>query len=557
MTPDGNLERLSENTAIYFRGIIILFVAVLAMIKLNWNDLTKKNIKKKFLSDTKKFFREFRKLIQKSPKWSVGIMLAAVIAGALLRFILLDRPLLHDEAYTMAVWGRSDLAFAISDYHLPNNHLLNTFFVNLLYHLGARSAWLLRLPVFCCGIMVIFFSWLLGKTVYNDFAGVSAAGLTAVFPYLIDYSVNARGYEMQALFTLVTACLAFQIVRGSNLFSRLLFIVFSALNFFVLPTSLYPFCGICLWLVIETFREKRRRAEGFRSIFSIAVLTAVLTLLLYIPLLKNSGFDSLFRNVFIAPVNKEIFLPTLYTRIKESADIFFGSVPRLASIIILAGIILAPAALRMYTHKPVSPTLAMFLCLLLIIPIQRPNLWTRTLLYLYPMLLVSAAGGLSWAADSDLLRKPVIAILTLSLIITAVPQFTAAVENFGNAGSNERAIWKILAKEGYNAENVYVATVSEDNAPLWMYADFYHLPKKIFDRTKPFNTVYVYVNPENDTENGENTLDGVLAAEGPGAQFYDQDSMKIVMDEKDGILYRFSAFEDVVIREYGSAAENK
>ena len=118
------------------------------------------------------------------------------------------------------------------------------------------------------------------------------------------------------------------------------------------------------------------------------------------------------------------------------------------------------------------------------------------------------------------------------------------------SGSNEKAIWQILAKEGKNAENIYIATVSEDNAPLWMYADFYGLPEKIFDRTKPFNKVYIYVNPSNDTENGARTLEEVLAAEGPGNQFIDFDSMKNIIFLPDCLLYSAEAQNDIVEKEY-------
>ena len=557
---DGNLERLTETNALYFRLIFaLLFIACTGFVI--WGIWNKKGRREFTLSlfkfpsrcinDAKLFFKSLKRFFSNTPKWAVISITVVLLLGTLLRFLLLDRPLLHDEAYTMFTWGRSDLPFAISDYHLPNNHILNTIFVNLIYHLGARSAWLLRIPVFISGILLIFFTWLLGKYLYNDFAGITAATFVAFFPYIVEYSVNARGYEIQALLTVLSVGLALYAKRRNNSFSWFLLVIISSLNFFTIPTSLYPFGGICLWLIIEGISKKGKERKNIiiGVVFTI-VFVAILTTLLYSPLITHSGIKSLFGNVFIKPVEKSIFLSTLYTRIKESADVFFGSVPRLFSVILLMGIILSSAAFKKYTEEKLSPLTAMLFFLIIIIPLQRPNLWPRTLLYLYPLILISAAGGLYWLTETGTFRYPFMFVVFLSAAAAAAPQFVNAIENFGVPGSNEKAIWQILAKEGKNAKNIYIATVSEDNAPLWMYADFYGLPEKIFDRTKPFNKVYIYVNPSNDTENGARTLEEVLAAEGPGNQFIDFDSMKNIIFLPDCLLYSAEAQNDIVEKEY-------
>ena len=559
---DGNFERLSEDNVIFFR-LFFAFSSVFFTGFVIWGICNGKG-REKFLKSALHFpcrcakdFVVFRKkfvdLIRKSPDWSLIAIGFILFGGALLRFLLLDRPLLHDEAYTMYTWGRSDLFYVVSDYHLPNNHILNSILVNLIYHLGARSAWLLRLPVFVSGILLIFFVWVLGKAMYNDLAGTIAAVFTAFYPFLVDYSVNARGYEIQALLTVLSVGLALYAKRKDNMFAWFLLSVVSALNFFTIPTALYPFGGICLWLVIEgLFSDRKTKRKLLRNTVILGFSVCILTVLLYVHVLLDSGTNSLAGNVFVRPLDWKIFLPTLYTRIKESADIFFGSIPRFTSVIILIGFLWAPSALKNLSKERVSPLAAMLLFLLPAVFIHRPNLWPRTLLYLHPLLILSAASGLAWLADTGTFRFFCIGVVFCSAVAAAIPQFYPAFQNFGSAGPVEKAVWKVIAKEGLDAENVYIATVSEDNAPFWMYADFYGLPSKMFDRSKPFDTVYVFANPSNDTENGASTLEEVLAEEGPGDQFIDFDSMRTLSFSQDGILYRADALKDVVKREYGT-----
>ena len=84
-----------------------------------------------------------------------------------------------------------------------------------------------------------------------------------------------------------------------------------------------------------------------------------------------------------------------------------------------------------------------------------------------------------------------------------------------------------------------------------MYADIYGLPERIFDKRKGFNTVYAFVNPENDADFAPRDLDGLLAQFGPGNGFIDFDSENIVIDDPNGILYRFEVKKDKVREAYG------
>ena len=129
------------------------------------------------------------------------------------------------------------------------------------------------------------------------------------------------------------------------------------------------------------------------------------------------------------------------------------------------------------------------------------------------------------------------------------------MSELGTVGPDEQAVRLILEREGENAANVHIVTAAEDNAPIWIYADAYGFPDKVFDKRQSFNTVYAFVNPLNDAYNGPQNLGDLLERFGPGDNFLDTESVEVLMDEPHGVLYRFEARESAVIKGYGEYPE--
>lgn len=135
------------------------------------------------------------------------------------------------------------------------------------------------------------------------------------------------------------------------------------------------------------------------------------------------------------------------------------------------------------------------------------------------------------------------------LILTAgISQMTVISET----GPDERAVRMIVEREGNNASNIHFVTAAQDNAPIWIYADAYNLPRKIFDKRESFNTIYAFVNPVNDAYQGPLTLDDLMNRFGPGKNFIDWSSSEILMDEPNAILYRFEGKESAIRKAYGN-----
>ena len=171
LASDGNLERFTPSFVSVLR-IVFAAAFVLCSGIVLWQLCDGAGRSRFFRSlvllpgrcvrDAGPFFRDLRAAFH--PRGQAFWWFLLVFAGGILvRLLQLSAPLLHDEAYSMAMWARSDLLFSISDYHLPNNHVFHSFLINLVYHTLGKTPALLRLPVFLSGCLLIPAVWLLAK----------------------------------------------------------------------------------------------------------------------------------------------------------------------------------------------------------------------------------------------------------------------------------------------------------------------------------------------------------------------------------------------------------
>ena len=568
LASDGNLERFTPSFVNILRicsaAAVILFSAIVLWQVFSADSRTRffhsiGRLPGRCVHDANPFFTDLFSVFKPKTK-DFCIFLFIFLAGTVVRLLQLAVPLKHDEAYSMAMWARSDIMFAISDYHLPNNHVFNSFLMNLVYHTLGKSPALLRLPVFISGCLTVMAIWLLSKLFYKNKAVITltAAGLTAFAPYLISYSVNARGYEIQAFLSVLTVGLAVYGKRHRNIFAWFLLIIFSALNFFTLPIALYPFGGICLWLFLNVLFFKptqtafRSRVQLLKYLIFMGICVSLLSLLLYVPLFRYSGLDSFFGNIYIGGTEASSYGDTMMSRLKDSVQAFSGSLPHIVVWCIAAGLLASPFLFRKNSDEDVSYGAALILWISFLIPFQRPNLWPRTVLFLHPFLLMFAASGWSGLRLISGFRRISVYLFGVLVASAGISQLSEAVKVYDVIGPDEQAVRLILEREKTNAGNIHFVTAAQDNAPLWVYADAYGLPRKIFDKRETFNTVYAFVNPLNDAYQGPKTLDDLLERFGPGKNFMILDYSEILMEEPNAILYRFEGREGAIRKAYGA-----
>jgi hypothetical protein len=224
---------------------------------------------------------------------------------------------------------------------------------------------------------------------------------------LIDYSTNARGYTLVALFTLLILTLGTIVRKQKNNLAWMLISLFSALGFYTIPVMLFPFGILFVWLFLENLfggvvtscqanstDAYHSKLEFLKYWGAVGFASAILTLLFYTQILIFTGPVKVFANNFVAPLPLAHFMLTLSQRLSESWDTWEFRVPLAVIILLAVGLILS-----LVFHKwlatirfPLQVAALLWISTLLIL--QRPNALAKVWLFLLPLVLVWAAAGI-------------------------------------------------------------------------------------------------------------------------------------------------------------------
>lgn len=503
LLPDHNFNSLKPWNAGVIKvlfgavGFVFLGLATLTGIR-QWNLILR--FFKTNLADARRFFASLRP--QKNEYGYLAIVLLIMLLGIIFRLERIYAPFGHDEAYTYVAFARS-LFTAISDYHLPNNHVFHTILTYFSTQIFGNQPWAVRLPAFIAGVMLIPAAYWLAKRLYGSWVALGAALLVAWFPPLVAYANDARGYTLVALFTLLTLVLGDIVRKNKNIFVWGLISLFSALGFYTIPIMLFPFGVLFVWLLMENLFEGpgpyRTKWEFICYWLAAGLGAAILTLMLYIPIFVYSGPATFFANKFIAPVPWRDFLVTLSSRFTDTRIEFTSRVPLVFTLVFAAGWVLS-----LLFHWRLSKTrfplqVAAILWIVILLLVQRPNAWARMWVFILPLMLIWAAAGILGLLEKMrpkmLYHLPLAAIVFgLALIggtwhaarlIPQLPRFWTI------RGDEENTV--LYVQSQLHQGDLIVVSAPED-APIWYYSEYHGIPDANFDtRSATFERVLVLV----------------------------------------------------------------
>ena len=333
--------------------------------------------------------------IERDPRYLLSLLFLFAL-GIYVRGRLLAQPFRYDESYTFIAFALRPFRAAISDYHLPNNHIFHTVLVRAAYLLFGPQPWAVRLPAFLSGALLAPAAYLAARLLYDRRVALLSAGLVAASWALIDYSANARGYTMLILFWLLSLVLGAYLKSHKNLAGWGLLALATALGFYTIPTMLYPFGMLMVWLFCCWLGRNTSSAYG-RSfplyLLGAGFATAALTLLLYVPVLRVSGFSAVTANQYVRSPGWEVFMQSIPGRVGATWRMWRLGWPAYFDLLVLSG-----AAFSLVFHKRVAAHrfplhLAVGLGLAGMLVVQQivavPKVW----LFLLPLFLIWVAAG--------------------------------------------------------------------------------------------------------------------------------------------------------------------
>jgi mannosyltransferase len=207
---------------------------------------------------------------------------AAVVAGlaavgALLRFASLDgQSFWLDESATVDVlsgsWADMFDELSTSEGTPPLYYALAKAWTSLF---GSGEAGLRSLSALA-GTLTVPVAYLLGEAAASRRAGLLAAALVAVHPYLIWYSQEARAY---ALFALLAACSLLFLVRVLERHDRRSLVAWTAFSALTMATHYFGgflVAAEALWLVARGPRRAALVASAVLAVVAAALVPLVL-----------------------------------------------------------------------------------------------------------------------------------------------------------------------------------------------------------------------------------------------------------------------------------------
>jgi hypothetical protein len=207
------------------------------------------------------------------------IAAAIFVLALLIRFSPLSQSLWYDEMHTLGVYISQPWSQIVKGEYSPNNHVLFSLLAKLITPEAGDAAdmtILVRLPSLLAGSLVpIALAWPLRRCCPKLALGIAIVG--ALHPWLISISAWARGYAL----LLLLAILATNLLPGRRRWLHWPYALLASLALYTQPLAILLIAahGLAMLLV---------RRELFMTWFRSALLTGVLTFLLYLPFFQGA-----------------------------------------------------------------------------------------------------------------------------------------------------------------------------------------------------------------------------------------------------------------------------
>lgn len=322
----------------------------------------------------------------------VSLALITVV-GAVLRVWYINEPVRSDEAFTYISFAGRSLFHVLTLYPAPNNHILHSALVWLACRIFGNSLWALRLPALVAGVAAIPLIYVTARRMAGRSTALWAAGMAAVSGPFVLYSVNARGYMLQADAFLIMLYAGLEILEGGTGVFWVAFSAAATAGFWTAPSMLYPYLIAAGWLLWAGGRRI------LRPLLVSGAATAMVVVALYMPVVIVSGFDALVRNPWVQALSPEQFRAELVMFPGSLVGLLHGGDPVPIAVLISLGVALCLIFSDGSRRHPSRVFLTMLVVLLVVPSAQRVVPYPRVLLPMFMVYYLCSAVGWSIAAE--------------------------------------------------------------------------------------------------------------------------------------------------------------
>jgi uncharacterized membrane protein len=447
---DGDLESytLGAYNTIQIVGIVLAVLAIivgaLLLIYRNKSQIILADLSNWLKQSVHNRWRESQELRTvllpgRDDLFPLGVLAIITVFGIFFRYAYLWRPMGHDETYTFIAFASRGLRVAVTDYHLPNNHVFHTILVNLFYQMLGDSPAVIRLTAFIAGVLIIPATYLVSRIFYDWKLGLVAASIVSALPVMVDYSTTARGYTIITLFALIIVAIAAYVKDHRNLIAWFLLMLVSSLGFYTNPTMIYPIGMAFTWLFLSGLVKDFQAGYGRSYYLYILVSGAGIIItagFLYLPIIISSGISSVAGNEVVEALPWTDFTQSLLPRIRNTWQEWNRDLHPILTWVALIGLVASFFVPKLPKNRRVPLIISGFLWIATALVLQRVAPWPRIWLFLLPFFVIWIAAGVAGLLNllfirsphSQSVQTPLIVILIIAPMLAGVmrtyPQFT-------------------------------------------------------------------------------------------------------------------------------------
>ncbi len=216
----------------------------------------------------------------------------------------------NDEIYTIQHFILTSPINTVSDYHVPNNHILfnliNNFYLKIVgissLHELFDNAWKLRIIPLIYSFITAYYIYKIGCKHINRTVGLLTLVLFITSLTFYNFSLQIRGYGLSIMLGVIIVHFILNYLKYLNKKDIIIIGFLSFLLFYSIPSNLYFLASIIIALGLYNIIYKRKTGDLFHNKYShliYAIIVGILfTVLLYIPIISD-----VFSNEHVRPGN--------------------------------------------------------------------------------------------------------------------------------------------------------------------------------------------------------------------------------------------------------------
>lgn len=218
-----------------------------------------------------------------------GVALAIIVAVALIaRLITVDSGYWVDEMYALRSSFRLPGLGVFTTFLGDTHHPLYSVFGRMALLLFGESPWSVRLPAVLFGVAAIPATYAVARLVASRREALLASLLLAVSYHHVWFSQNARGYTLIALLALLSTWALVRLLEATSWRLAWAYAAFAALAAYTHLTMVFVAVGqAAAAAFVLASSERQRSRSDWRVLSSAFALAALLTLVLYAPMLSQ------------------------------------------------------------------------------------------------------------------------------------------------------------------------------------------------------------------------------------------------------------------------------